>query len=142
MQNVSKSDVYITAELGDAYARTSTKFNNQDPVFDQTLDIWVPKGKAMDEITIRVFDDDHMGNEDDHLGSATFKLKSLREESNTVELKMRGENAGDNCYVTLTATFLPFGGTAGVCISLFALTSVAAGNITSVSSFTPIAWHQ
>jgi hypothetical protein len=109
----SKSDVYITAELGDAFARTSTKWNNENPVYDETLDIWVPKGMGLEAITIRVFDDDTFRNEDDPLGSATFQLTSLREESNNVELKMTGPMSGE-CVVNLTATFLPFGGRAGV----------------------------
>lgn len=105
--------MYITAALGDSITRTSTKWNNENPEFDESLDIWVPKGKALDDITISVFDDDRFTNEDDPLGSTKFNLASRREESNDFELKMEGEMAGE-CVVTLTATFLPFGGAAGV----------------------------
>ena len=112
MQWHSKSDVYITASLGDSIVKTSTKWNNENPVFDESLDIWVPKGKALDDITISVYDDDNFRNEDDFLGSSVFHLDSRREESNTYELKLKGEMAGE-CIVNLTATYLPFGGVEG-----------------------------
>lgn len=95
-------------------SETSTKKNTSNPDWgDETLCIWVPKDKLADDVTISAFDSDKgrvQYSADDPLGSTKIRIKEG--ESKSYELKLKGEGAGEG-VLTLTATYLPFGQSAG-----------------------------
>lgn len=111
---LSNSDVYIRASQGECFSKTSTKKNTSNPDWGaETLCIWVPKDKLADDVTISVFDSDKgrvQYSADDPLGSTKIQIKVG--ESQPYDLKLKGEGSGQG-MLTLTATYLPFGQSAG-----------------------------